>query len=342
MATQVFEGSFFSCRRGSDRLSDSSLSTMHTFLRRLWAFFRRVIRDFRANKGLLLASAVGYNMLLSLVPLCILALVVLSLFFEQAQIIEIVNTELQFLVPGQADWLTGAVLSVVENRSYLGGATIFALLFFSGLAFRTLEDAMEVIFHRPGPRPTRHPLMSAILPYLFIVVIGLGVTVLTVMTATLDALAGARLQLFGFDVTIAPLSGALLYIAGLLGLAAMFSGLYKVMPVTRIRTSHAVVGGCVAALLWEATRRIIVWYFGSISVINVVYGSLATVIVVLFTMEIAAVIILAGAQIIAELEANNDQGRPWYGQFGAETDNVDMKERSRPAQSTSSEDQEDP
>jgi YihY family inner membrane protein len=305
---------------------------MQSFLRRFWAFFRRVFRDFRANKGLLLASAVGYNMLLSLVPLCILALVALSLFFEQQQIIQIVNAELQFLIPGQADWLTTAVVSVVENRSYLGGATIFALLFFSGLAFRTLEDAMEVIFHRPGPRPTRHPLISAILPYVFILVIGFGITVLTVVTATLDALAGARLELFGFDVIIAPLSGVLLYVAGLVGLAALFSGLYKVMPVTRIRTSHAVIGGTVAALLWEIARRIIGWYFASISVVNVVYGSLATVIVVLFTMEIAAVIILAGAQIIAELEANNDQGRPWYGQFGTDTDNVDLKERSRRTQ----------
>ena len=41
---------------------------------------------------------------------------------------------------------------------------------------------------------------------------------------------------------------------------------------------------------------------GSVSLVNVVYGSLATVVVVLLTLEAAAIILLLGAQVIAELE----------------------------------------
>jgi uncharacterized BrkB/YihY/UPF0761 family membrane protein len=44
----------------------------------------------------------------------------------------------------------------------------------------------------------------------------------------------------------------------------------------------------------------------------VIYGSLATVIVVLLGLEIGAIILLLGAQIIAELEHSAEHGCPWY------------------------------
>ena len=54
------------------------------------------------------------------------------------------------------------------------------------------------------------------------------------------------------------------------------------------------------------------YYFAKISLVGVVYGSLATVVVVLLSMEVASLILLFGAQIIAELEACSRAGVPWY------------------------------
>ena len=47
---------------------------------------------------------------------------------------------------------------------------------------------------------------------------------------------------------------------------------------------HALLGGITAALLWELTRRVLVWYFSTLSQVNVVYGSLTTAIVVLLSL----------------------------------------------------------
>ncbi|MET0543717.1 MAG: YhjD/YihY/BrkB family envelope integrity protein, partial [Variovorax sp.] len=62
------------------------------------------------------------------------------------------------------------------------------------------------------------------------------------------------------------------------------------------------LGGVTAALRWEVTRRIRVWYFSTLSQINVVYGSLTTAIVVLLSLEIAATLVLFGAQVISQYE----------------------------------------
>ena len=55
-------------------------------------------------------------------------------------------------------------------------------------------------------------------------------------------------------------------------------------------------------MLWEITRHVLVWYFGTLSQVSVVYGSLTTSIVVLLSLEIAATLLLLGAQVIAEYE----------------------------------------
>ena len=75
---------------------------------------------------------------------------------------------------------------------------------------------------------------------------------------------------------------------------------------------RALIGGLCAAALWRVTGIIMVYYFTNISTVNLVYGSLATVIVVLLFLEATFVILLLGAQVIAELEASSAAGLPWY------------------------------
>jgi hypothetical protein len=73
-------------------------------------------------------------------------------------------------------------------------------------------------------------------------------------------------------------------------------------PSPRGRAS-ALVGGITVGLLWEATRHILLWYFTTLSVVGVVYGSLATTIVGLLSLEVASIFLLLGTQVIAELRA---------------------------------------
>ncbi|HLL10246.1 MAG TPA: YhjD/YihY/BrkB family envelope integrity protein, partial [Rubrivivax sp.] len=55
-------------------------------------------------------------------------------------------------------------------------------------------------------------------------------------------------------------------------------------------------------VLWEITRRLLIWYLSTLSQVSLVYGSLATAIVVLLSLELGATLILLGAQVISEYE----------------------------------------
>ena len=74
------------------------------------------------------------------------------------------------------------------------------------------------------------------------------------------------------------------------------------MPVGKLSLRHALIGGVTAALLWDVTRHVLLWYFSTLSQVGVVYGSLTTAIVVLLSLEIAATLLLLGAQVISEYE----------------------------------------
>ena len=94
----------------------------------------------------------------------------------------------------------------------------------------------------------------------------------------------------------------LLYLLGFVGEVFVLTSVYMVMPVGRLVWRHALIGGATAAVLWEITRHLLVWYFSTLSQVSVVYGSLTTAIVVLFSMEIGATLLLLGAQVISEYE----------------------------------------
>jgi membrane protein len=196
----------------------------------------------------------------------------------------------------------GELAHFLEHREVLGWALTVTMLFFSSLAFTVLENAMSVIFvHRVAIRRRRF-LVSALLPYCYILCLGLGLLVVTLVAGSLQAIGAESVNLFGSRWSLGGVSGALLYLLGIGGEIFVLTSLYLVMPVGRPSLGHALIGAVAAALLWEITRHVLVWYFATLSKVGVVYGSFTTAIVVLLSLEIAATLLLLGAQVIAEYE----------------------------------------
>ena len=261
-----------------------------------------VLRAFRKNQGVLLAGAVAYYTLLSLIPLLILMLIALSHVIDQARLLATMTEYLEFIVPGQAEALVGELRAFLDHGQVIGGVLLVTMVFFSALAFTVLENAMSVIFyHRVAVRRRRF-VVSALMPYLFILFLGLGLLVVTVVSGKLGTLATHHITVFGVPHSLSDLSDYLLYLLGVAGEILILTAIYLVMPVGRLSIRHALIGGVTAGLLWELTRHLLGWYYGTMSQVRVVYGSLTTAILALLSVEIGAILLLLGAQVIAEYE----------------------------------------
>lgn len=265
-------------------------------------FLVQCLKGFRANQGLLLAGAVAYYSLLSIVPLLMLVVVALSHVIDQDVLLETVGRYLNYLVPGQSEPIVNEVGHFLEHRDVVGGVLLVSMIFFSSLAFTVLENAMSVIFKHRVEIKRRRFLISAIMPYCFILSLGVGMLLVTLVAGSLQVMGEESVRLFGYDWSLEGVSGALLYMLGLGGEVLVLTAIYLVMPVGRLSLSHALIGGVTAALLWELARHILVWYFSTLSQVNVVYGSMTTAIIVMFSLEIGATLLLFGAQVISEFE----------------------------------------
>jgi YihY family inner membrane protein len=274
------------------------------------AFAWQVLRQFKKNQGLLLAGAVAYYALLSVVPLLILVVIALSHVVDQALLLSTLGRYLEWLVPGQSKAIIGELRDFLANRDVVGWLLLITMLFFSSLAFTVLENAMSVIFlHRIQAKKRRY-VVSAVLPYIYILCLGLGVLIVTLVSGSLQAIGQESVDVLGHEWSLRGVSGVLLYLLGLVGEIFVLSSVYMVMPVGRLSWRHALIGGATGALLWEITRHVLVWYFNTLSQVNVVYGSLTTAIIVLFSLEIGATLLLLGAQVISEYERIGLPDRP--------------------------------
>ena len=267
------------------------------------AFALQVLKAFHANQGLLLAGAVAYYMLLSIVPLLILLVIGLSHVIDQTELLETLRRALEHVAPGQGIAVVRELATFLEHRDVVGWLLLATMIFFSSLAFKVLESAISVIFLHRFTTHKRHFLVSLALPFGYIAFIAVAIVVGTAVLSLLIGMGEERLVILGHSWPLNTFSRFMLYVAGVMAEMFLISSIYYFMPVGRLSLHHALIGGVTAGLLWEIVRHLLAWYFATFAQVSVVYGSLTTAIVVLLSLEIAATLVLFGAQVIAVFES---------------------------------------
>lgn len=271
-------------------------------LRHPGRFAWQVLKAFRANQGILLAGAVAYYALLSIVPLLILTVIVLSTVVDQHELLGTIGRYLEYVVPGQSRALVGELSNFLSHVGDVGWIVFVTMVVFSALAFTVLENAMSVIFVHRVVEKKRRFVFSVLIAYGYILSLGIGLLLVTLVAGALQTVGKEHVDLLGRTWSLSGVSGTLLYLLGFAGEVFVLTSIYLVMPVGRIHVQTALVGGVTAAVLWEATRHVLVWYFATLSQVNAIYGSLTTAIVGLLSLELAATLLLFGAQVMAEFE----------------------------------------
>ena len=224
-------------------------------------FLLGAVKAFRANQGLLLAGAVAYYALLSIVPLLILSVIALSSVLDQGVLLQTIGRYLEWLIPGQSRAIVAELSRFLAHRNVLGYLLLVTMLFFSSLAFTVLENAMSVIFHHRVAIRRRHFLISAIIPYAYILSLGFGLLLITMVAGSLQAIGQESVQFLGRQWSLVGVSGALLYLLGLAGEICVLTSIYLVMPAGAPSWRHALVGAATAAFLWEISRHVLVLVF---------------------------------------------------------------------------------
>src|SRR5258707_4266919 len=92
------------------------------------AFALRSLKAFKKNQGLLLAGAVAYYALLSVVPLLILVVIALSHWVDQNELLTTLGRYMEWLVPGQSKAIVGELANFVHHQDFVGWLLLGTML----------------------------------------------------------------------------------------------------------------------------------------------------------------------------------------------------------------------
>ncbi len=256
-------------------------------------FARTALERFREERGFIIAASLSYTSLLALVPLLAIGLSVLSAFpaFDaiKGQLIELALT---YAAPHAGVDVQTYLDRFVANTSNLTALGIVWLAVTSIMLLATVEGAFNAIWRVDSPRPLMMRLFAywttlTFGPLLF----GAGLSLSTVLFAV------GNLSALGIDLGID--AGGFVRLVPIVSAAVGLTVVYLALPHRRVEWRHALLGGIVAALLFEGLKVLFGVYVERVGTFESVYGSLSALPVFLIWMYFAWAVVLFGAAIAA-------------------------------------------
>lgn len=237
------------------------------------------------------AAAIAFYSALSFAPLLFTGVSVASFFVDAQWIIERLTTILRHWVPEGGDDLKMFVDQAVEARGQVGIISFAAFLFSGSRVFAALSRAIQVVYDLEDRESI---VRETVVQLVMLLTIGV-VFILALMSDFVFRLIwdAVRFLPAGEGLAFRVVSGgvqlALLFVA--------FWLIYRFVPREQRDAGSSLAGAIAATALFVLVRPIFIFYLNSFSNQDVLYGSLASVVIVLIWVWIGAIITLLGAEI---------------------------------------------
>ncbi len=250
-----------------------------------------VIRDLWRGDINLRAMGLVYTTLLSIVPLVAFAFAILKIFGARHDLEPIVYEFFRPMGAAAADELAKRVVQFAHRvSSGVVGSVGIALLAYTLIGtIKKVEDSFNFVWHVDHPRS----LARRIIEYLTLIVIGplllvgfIGLTHAALDTAAVQEVARLR-----------PLRYASIAIAPYAMVTAFFTGMYMLVPNTRVHWRPALIGAVVAGVSWAAVGKMFTAFVMYSTRLQIVYAGFAFIVGALLWTYFGWLILLAGAQL---------------------------------------------
>ena len=256
--------------------------------------FRQAGKDFLRDDAMTLGAALAYYTALSMAPLLVLLVWILSLlgWTDQRALIDKVNS----VVGPQAGASISEILSSAKQEPNVGtfagiGSFVLLLLSASGV-FGQLQHALNLIWNvepKPG-RGIKGWIRNRILSLGMVVTIGFLLVVSLAASAFLSALTD------GVDGEKALWLRIVDVVLPIVVYAILFAAVFRMLPDVRIQWRDVAVGGIATALLFTIGKTLIGLYLGKSSTASA-YGAAGSLVVLLLWVYYSSLIVFFGAEL---------------------------------------------
>ena len=243
------------------------------------------------------AASLAFFTILSFFPLVALAIISLSLVTDPDTIRRLLDDLVAHFFPASADLVGEAVTGLIDNSAAFSVIALGGLAFSANGLFMAANRALNHVFGVTTPRTLRMGIVEVLrnLAIGIVLLLSIGASVLV---QTSIGFTGGELHSPGGDSHVMhTILGAFsaLVPAGVTGL--VFTVVYRQLPRTRVEWKDAAFGGMVALILFESGKHLFFWLSGVAAQRSVVYGPMASSVVLLMWAYIAGIVFLYGASL---------------------------------------------
>jgi membrane protein len=284
----------------------SSWRTVLAIVLTLWRICGHAIAGCYRNNALGFAKSAAYSALLAFFPLLATATTILvrarANFISNA-----IDTFLSgVLPPGTQDLVFHYVVTQGKQPVLVPITGMLVSVWAGSGVIVSLSQGFNAAYRVPTGRSFLRERLIAILLVFSAAIPVLFASVMIVAGNHAEHWIGTWLGLVpaGEDLRgwVSVLGGVARYLIALAAIALGASILYHVGPNRPQRWSRVLPGATVATILWLASTSVFGWYVRHLANYNVLYGSIATVILLLVWMWVLAIIAYFGCEFNAALE----------------------------------------
>ena len=266
---------------------------------------RRAFEGFSDQRGSEAAAGLAYYAFFSIFPMLLVFIVIGSFFIDRSVVQTRLLEILQGVIPGAQEVVVENIDRVLELRGTVTFIALISLIWSATSVFNILAININRAFPKAGSLNFLTGRLRG-----FLIFLGLGLLML---------FSFASSTLIGLVPSInIPINGKALHETALWRIFALsvpvllnmllFWGIYFWVPTRGVSRRASLIGGLITGIAWQLLNRGFAWYLSSgLSRYRLVYGSLGTVVALLFWVYLTAMILLIGAHLTASIQHHIDE-----------------------------------
>ncbi len=247
--------------------------------------------------GVDLAASLAYFTILSVFPLLALLIMGIAILGNPEAISGWILESLIHYFPASGELIQQALGSLFSGSLAFGLVALVSIIFGANGMFRAANRAVNRVFGIGSQSVIRTTIVDTAVATLFGVLFLLSIFLTAFLHTAIIISQSFAVTPWSISNLIAVLLGLMSTILPVMLTAFIFAVVYHHLPNIHVEWRDATFGALVAIVLFELGKHLFFWFTGLVSHRSVVYGPIASFVILLMWAYIAGLIFLYGAAL---------------------------------------------
>lgn len=249
----------------------------------------------------LLAGGLAFSLFVCIIPFILIIFWILGNFLSSGDVELQINTLIETIIPYETysefvkEVIFKRIYEVIQYKNIAGVVGFIGLFFAASGFFSSIRTILNKVF---GTDEDVNVFVGKLRDFALILFTILIFLTSTLILPLLDVFRSVSeytpfLQFFQLGI----FQKIFTTLLSLIILYLIFSTLYRIVPIVKIRKRAVLIGALWAALLWEVAKQAFGYYLFNIAAWGKIYGTYTLVVVVAFWIYYSSVVFIIGAEI---------------------------------------------